>query len=765
MKYLKRILLAAGAFIFVLVSALSILCYNLDTLATPKILSSLQEKWLPEVKINWDKVSVEITNQSFYKKTLDLKTTEATCLQWKKSQFCLQEFHVIIAITLNPKFDYKLKKVQIVSDKSKIHLDDIITKSPDAMVFNINNTLLKFQSYLSFILSNRPDQFNINIQNSQLKTKNITHNLNLSLSSQKILLHYSESNTELSLKGDVLELNTDHITLKLKALLNLKKYKVETQFSLSLQTNGKSQIDLQAYDRSANQGIPSFQYLKSKLNLQINSDGSQLNIQEIAFKPNYGFEDLVGKFCAVSFYSRETESTQWECKKLHMTQFETKEIIKIKQENKAFKNMFSILKIETDGYLNEKNIFAESLEKLAEINLSAESEEQGFLNLNLKTSFEFFQSSKKLSWNIKQLDAEVNVSSFQEIVQKLKESRWAIPMPFNTLDGDVKINIQELSSKETQMHIKGHVKINLKGKGNQSVQLAAKGSYLHSFDVKTKPHFLKANVMLNKVAFHLPPIDPLRGIPPLTDDPRVSSKKVKTQKNTLKYDISIQSSKKDSIQIYYKHFVPFLTASLSADLNTARNIFTFEVYQPFEISYLRREVQINNFKVENNNSDTSKLYVDGHMTYQASDYLIFIDLLGDIERPNVKLSSQPSLPRDDIISLLLYKRTRGTLSSSQRKNVGGTDAALTDRAIGLIGIWAFASTPIESIYYNSQNQSYQAVISLPGEIKMNVGTDWEDSQFVGLKKRLSSRWSLVTGYESGDEQGIGNIFLQREYSY
>ncbi len=130
------------------------------------------------------------------------------------------------------------------------------------------------------------------------------------------------------------------------------------------------------------------------------------------------------------------------------------------------------------------------------------------------------------------------------------------------------------------------------------------------------------------------------------------------------------------------------------------------------------------------------------------------------------LRSEPSLPRDDIISLILYGKTSDRLASFEKESVGSTQAAINDRALGLFSIWAFASTPIESVSYDSNRKIYSANISLPGGISLNIGTNWEQVNSLSLRKYIANGWSFVTSYEPSDiSEEKSDFLLKKEISY
>lgn len=157
--------------------------------------------------------------------------------------------------------------------------------------------------------------------------------------------------------------------------------------------------------------------------------------------------------------------------------------------------------------------------------------------------------------------------------------------------------------------------------------------------------------------------------------------------------------------------------------------------------------------------------LDAEFNYNISGYKIILKVIGTVESPKLILKSYPSLPREDIISLLIFKRKSTTITANQKQSVGGTEAAIADQALSLFSILAFASTPIDYVSYNPEQKTYSASISLPGNTSFQIGTNWESINNLTLRKQLSDTWAIETSYNPNDENAKQNLMLQKEINF
>ena len=185
--------------------------------------------------------------------------------------------------------------------------------------------------------------------------------------------------------------------------------------------------------------------------------------------------------------------------------------------------------------------------------------------------------------------------------------------------------------------------------------------------------------------------------------------------------------------------------------------------EPFNLVYLRRTVSVERLQMTLTEDENGDFPIGGRLRLDQTAYKIYVDLAGTLDSPIVNLNSEPFLPRADIISVLLFNRVNDQLVSADADTAGSFEAALADRAIGLLGLWAFATTPIRSFSYNAVTKVYTATIELADGLTAGVGTNWERAAHLEVRKRVSRRWVLTASWSpSEDREQVGKLVLQWE---
>ncbi len=78
--------------------------------------------------------------------------------------------------------------------------------------------------------------------------------------------------------------------------------------------------------------------------------------------------------------------------------------------------------------------------------------------------------------------------------------------------------------------------------------------------------------------------------------------------------------------------------------------------------------------------------IDIALTYSRSDFAATVAVTGRGSTPKIELSSEPSLPRDEIISRILFEKNVGELSAFEAAQLANTAAELSGGGIGGFGI-------------------------------------------------------------------------------
>jgi hypothetical protein len=267
--------------------------------------------------------------------------------------------------------------------------------------------------------------------------------------------------------------------------------------------------------------------------------------------------------------------------------------------------------------------------------------------------------------------------------------------------------------------------------------------------------------MIESIRITLPDLKVLEPTPLVKNDPRLVSaaKEQKELKQKEKEESGIQTESPvdlvwkiktapSGIRIYHEILKPYAPIEANWEIGDQKN-GSVEL-KPFEIEYLNRTAKVETLKFYQRPGD-SKFRYDGRLVIVKTDYTVFVNIIQDGEKPKVVLTSDPPLEQGDIISVLLFNQTSSELDTDQTSSVASTQSAVTSRALGLFSILALSSTPVEAVNFNPATGIYSARVKLANGLTATVGTDWDKTQEVALRKRLGKNFVLSTILQSDPE--------------
>jgi hypothetical protein len=160
-----------------------------------------------------------------------------------------------------------------------------------------------------------------------------------------------------------------------------------------------------------------------------------------------------------------------------------------------------------------------------------------------------------------------------------------------------------------------------------------------------------------------------------------------------------------------------------------------------ELDLFRRNAKLEKMRVEF--LANGKERVDGRASVHYLEYDIAMLFTGDVSHPGIKFISRPYLEQRQVIGVLLFGRPMDELSDQQKQSVAGLQAALADAALGVGSLYLLANTPIESVGYDPQKQSFTATVGLGGGASIEVGS----SADIGFRKTLSREFVFRSDVE------------------
>jgi autotransporter translocation and assembly factor TamB len=157
--------------------------------------------------------------------------------------------------------------------------------------------------------------------------------------------------------------------------------------------------------------------------------------------------------------------------------------------------------------------------------------------------------------------------------------------------------------------------------------------------------------------------------------------------------------------------------------------------------------------------------IAGNVSVKYADYQVLIQLVGTIDKPQILLKSDPPLPENQIIAVLIFGRPLDELDSDQTASVGSTQAAITDGAISLASLYLLASTPIQSVNYDPSSGAVSAKVRLGDGMSLNLGRSTQEST-IGIRKRIGRYWTLETDFSNSAPYGkVGSAYLEWSHRY
>lgn len=395
------------------------------------------------------------------------------------------------------------------------------------------------------------------------------------------------------------------------------------------------------------------------------------------------------------------------------------------------------------------------LTKVLEVRLELDSVRNKLLSVDLAAALDIHKKSGKYNFAPK-LDSHIVLHSFKGLRNFLDAKNILVPAPFSVLDGTIDFTARgpiDSSQEVYQFPLAAKVRL---ASAHQQVNVNAESSVNLSTNLENLDFKVKLTIL--DLQLQLPPLNPVGGVPKIAPDSRILKKpKVvvskKAKKIKMGFDFEVVTAKPGAIRLLSKYAVPYLPISMAVAAHGKEDTKGYIQAEPFKVEYLRRIVQVEKLRMDLENMEKGLLPLQGRLRVDQAGYKIYIHFDGTVQKPQISMTSDPDLNQNEIISVLLYGRTSDQLVTADAQTAGSFQAAMADRAIGIFGLWAFAATPIQSFSYNPLTKVYTATVAITDDLTAGIGTNWEESTRLELRKRVSRRWMLTASWtptETGD---------------
>lgn len=409
-----------------------------------------------------------------------------------------------------------------------------------------------------------------------------------------------------------------------------------------------------------------------------------------------------------------------------------------------------------------------------------------------------------LPWHAEtDFNVEASVKHFGKLVRHLEQvslKNWdpsevrlsVVPAPFHVLKGAMNLKLKghgDLNSGSVALDLKSQLKsqgqvCNLNGAGNFGLKHLVNG-----WAPELNLDLLFANVQLElpRLALGSPP----RFLPDsrIEGMSRVEAERLRAEKveetlarknevprrgnragvagsrsPSFKYNIALHTAPGRPIRILSHLARAPIPVNIDLKVNSETPLGGTIQVDGFPFQFLRRDAVIEQFRIRLG-SPIDQSPVFGNVAVKYADYQVLIQLVGTVEKPQVLLKSEPPLPENQIVAVLLFGRPLDELDPDQSASVGSTRAAMADGAISLASLYILASTPIQSVNYDPSSGLVSAKVRLAEGTSLNLGKSTDEST-VGIRKRLGRYWTIETDYSNSTPSGnVGTAYLEWSHRY
>ena len=258
-----------------------------------------------------------------------------------------------------------------------------------------------------------------------------------------------------------------------------------------------------------------------------------------------------------------------------------------------------------------------------------------------------------------QLDTDLGlmmkVPHFEKVVALLAKTATPIPAPLNVLTGTVQLGATgraDLNGGTIPVYFRTRLasvdeKLNLDANGEVNLLRTSQG-------MKTA---LKTNLVLSEVKLALPRLD--LGAPPrFFPDSRIHSTLAKSGAGSQKpsdfsYQISVTTPADRPIQLLSNLAKAPIPVQVNVAMGTENPLSGTIQVADFPLQLFKRDAAVEHFKM-GLQPDPDKSDLDGAIRVEYTDYTVRILVFGTAKKPRYRLLSNPPLPEQDVIAVLLF---------------------------------------------------------------------------------------------------------------
>ncbi|MCM2277869.1 MAG: translocation/assembly module TamB domain-containing protein [Oligoflexia bacterium] len=371
-----------------------------------------------------------------------------------------------------------------------------------------------------------------------------------------------------------------------------------------------------------------------------------------------------------------------------------------------------------------------------------------------------------------ELGVRLRVTRFEELVARLRQTRWAIPAPFHALEGSLELRADgrtdlmrgeiplslctRLSSRTQKLDIDAGATLRLGALARWRDRSGSRQAGRVPGPHAPRPDAeLSARAVLSQVRLELPRLQ-LEAPPPLLADPRIVPTRTFRERAdqwkrtgeqsappSFAYDIEVATPSGRPLELLSNLAREPVPVRVRLRLSDSAPMEGELAVERVGLRVLRRKARLESFGLRLA-SPIDESPVDGLIRVTYADYTITIRVLGTAGAPTIRLLSDPPLPEEQLVAVLLFGKPIEELDPDQSESVGSARSAFADGALSLASLYVLASTPIQSIGYDPRSRELSVKLRLGAGTSLTLGSSGGELREIGIRKRLGPHWTITT---------------------
>lgn len=441
------------------------------------------------------------------------------------------------------------------------------------------------------------------------------------------------------------------------------------------------------------------------------------------------------------------------------------------------------LKTKIPIYVNELKVVAEIKELKIPISITGKMDTAD-LKIQSEISREQLKESNDLLGSLLlQTKASLEISKITKTIKRLLRPPFNIlPAPFNVMEGSLKIEFttERLNSEKNNLLIKILSSLNMAG-ANQFVILDLNTDF--PFELEDKSiGAITVGIDLKKVSIRLPKLSKSSPPPQWRPDSRFKGVKIvaenasappikkKKSKRKLEYKLNIEALGDKALQIKTNLLDEILKLNLKLEIENKSIHKGYIFIHPLRTTIFKRPIYITSLRI--NFDAPLEPIIISTIEFNLPEYLVTLKLEGPLSKPRHSFSSNPPLPQDDIVAVLLFGKPLSVLGPDDKTTTKNANQIIAQGILSLSILYYLAGSPVQSIGYDPDTNVVSAQFGLGSKNSLYITNKNSESGLnsYGIRRSLGKGWYIDSSVQKKtdavkSERSDYGVLLERIISY